>query len=160
MQNPETVTLEIGGGQITVEKKDLFAGWMANAFSIIPGQILEAIEFPFNPNVPTLLEGEEYAGIIIGKNGERGYHLVLAPGEKIDIDWDDSMKEGQLPNRREQALLYANLSEHFKDRYYWSSEQHAGSSLYAWGQTFGNGHQFYSIKNFKLAARFVRRIPR
>lgn len=35
---------------------------------------------------PTLNEGEHYAGLILGKDGEADYHLILLPGEANDIN--------------------------------------------------------------------------
>ena len=67
-----------------------------------------------------LAQDEHYAGLIVGKDGEPSYHLVLLPGQAGDISWDKAMewasKQGgesiaSLPTRREQALLYANLKE-------------------------------------------------
>ena len=34
-----------------------------------------------------LQEGEAYAGLILGKGEEPDYHLVLLPGEAVDVSW-------------------------------------------------------------------------
>lgn len=109
-----------------------------------------------------LAAGEHYAGLIIGKDGNPSYHLVLLPGD-IEANWEKSKAwakyhGGELPNRREQSLLFANLKEQFKESYYWSSEQQAYNSHYAWYQYFGNGYQSGDIKNVELRARAVRRL--
>ncbi|MBV8666769.1 MAG: DUF1566 domain-containing protein, partial [Burkholderiaceae bacterium] len=65
---------------------------------------------------------------------------------------------GDLPTRREQSLLYANLKGLFKPRAYWSGEQHAEYSSGAWDQDFSNGYQDYDSKGHELRARAVRRI--
>ena len=110
-----------------------------------------------------LKPGEEYAGIILGKNGEQDYHLILLPGEIERTTWDKSMAWakagiGQLPTRREQSLLFANLREHFKAAWYRSCEQHAAGSGFAWGQYFGDGAQNLLHKSYGGRARAVRRL--
>ncbi|MDD3884522.1 MAG: hypothetical protein PHW66_06255 [Gallionella sp.] len=106
--------------------------------------------------------GEEYAGMLINKEG--GYcHIVLLPGERESINWKDAKAwaesiGGSLPNRREQSLLFANLKDQFKNDWYWSGEEHTSASDSAWRQYFFNGYQGYSTKNYKLRARAVRRL--
>lgn len=93
-----------------------------------------------------LKAGELYAGILLGKNGQPDQHIILLPGEAEGVKWI-AAKEwaekvgGELPTRREQALLFANLKEAFQPRWYWSGEQHAADSDYAWVQSFSNGTQ-------------------
>jgi hypothetical protein len=108
--------------------------------------------------------GEVYAGLILGVNGAPDHHLVLLPGQAEDVSWAGAKEfatklGGELPTRREQALLYANLKHEFEPRYYWSSEQHASDDDYAWGQHFVNGIQDLSNKSARLRARAVRRLP-
>jgi hypothetical protein len=110
-----------------------------------------------------LKHGEHYAGMILGKDGESSYHLILLPEEKESINWQDATDwaksiGGELPTRREQSLLYANLKEQFTDNWYWSSVQHAAGSGYAWVQSFGNGGQDGYRKDGSGRARAVRRL--
>jgi hypothetical protein len=110
-----------------------------------------------------LRAAEEYGGIVLGKNGAPDEHVILLPGEKIDINWKDAQAwaksiGGALPTRREQALLFANLKEHFQSRYYWSGEQHAGISSGAWSQGFGHGIQLSWAKGVRFCARAVRKL--
>jgi len=110
-----------------------------------------------------LKKGETYAGIILGKNGEPDYHLVLLPGEATDVNWADAKvfakkAGGELPNRREQSLLYANLKEEFKPNWYWSGEAYASDARYAWYQYFGYGDQYFHHFDFQCRARAVRRL--
>jgi hypothetical protein len=112
-----------------------------------------------------LSSGEHYAGIVLGKDGEASYHLILLDGSKESINWKDAGEwaasiGGTLPNRREQALLYANLKEQFDGAWYWSSEQLASLSGYAWIQHFFDGYQGLdnSRKNGTCRARAVRRL--
>lgn len=111
--------------------------------------------------------GEKNAGIVLGKEGEADYFLILLPDTKKDINWQDAVtwakqqggeKEASLPTRREQSILFGNLKEEFEEYAYWSSEQHASGSDYAWGQDFGNGNQNYDGKSNGMRARAVRRI--
>jgi hypothetical protein len=112
-----------------------------------------------------LRPGEVYAGLILGTAGEPDHHLVLLPGEAEEVNWKEATDfvaklGGQLPTRREQALLYANLKHEFKPRWYWSCEQHAALGDYAWYQSFNHGYQVnYGDKSAKLRARAVRRLP-
>ena len=122
----------------------------------------------FFPEVTiNLSPGEHYAGLVLGKDGEPSYHLVLLPGQADDITWDKAMewagKQGggdvaSLPTRREQALLYANLKEEFEPRAYWSCEAHESESGWAWFQYFYDGSQDFNPKYYELRARAVRRL--
>lgn len=108
-------------------------------------------------------QGEVYAGLVLGKDGEPDYHLFKLPGEIESatwqgvIDWAKSIG-GESPNRRELALLRVNAREHFTDGAYWSGEQHAAYSYYAWFQFFSNGFQYGSGKLSKLRGVAVRRL--
>ena len=123
----------------------------------------------FFPEVTiNLSPGEHYAGLVLGKDGEPSYHLVLLPGQADDITWDKAMewagKQGggdvaSLPTRREQALLYANLKEEFEPRAYWSCEAHESESGWAWYQDFLIGLQTSNHEDNELRARAVRRLP-
>jgi hypothetical protein len=114
-----------------------------------------------------LAPGEHYAGIIVGKDGDPSYHLVLLPGQADDITWEKAMawasEQGveniiSLPTRREQALLFANLKEQFEERAYWSCEAHETESSWAWFQSFGYGGQRFTSRFIELRARAVRRL--
>lgn len=122
---------------------------------------------PFAPprtiEPPALNDGEHYAGILLGKDGATSHHLILLPSERDDGPWQDAMdwaasNGGTLPTRREQSLLYANLPEQFKYEWYWSCEQPAAGSDYAWVQNFGFGGQYGGLKSGNYRARAVRRL--
>lgn len=128
----------------------------------------EESEIHFPELLITLQPGEHYAGLIIGKDGEPSYHLVLLPGDEESITWDKAMTwaaqrgsldvVASLPTRREQALLYANLKDQFESAWYWSSEAHESDSGYAWYQYFNIGIQSSYRKSGELRARAVRRL--
>ena len=131
---------------------------LAKLIAAFETQARESIHFP--EQLIELAPGEHYAGIIVGKDGEASYHLILLTGEGADLDWNAAKAwakgiGGDLPTRREQALLYANLKEHFQGVYYWSGEQ-PENKAYAWYQHFNDGYQLST--NYKLQARAVRRL--
>jgi hypothetical protein len=110
-----------------------------------------------------LKPGEHYAGILLGKDGAPDHHLILLPGEAVEIGWaaagDWATKAGgDLPTRREQSLLFANLKEQFQPRWYWSAEQYSAYTGYAWIQSFDNGNQGSNHKSYAGRARAVRRL--
>ncbi|MFZ6755790.1 DUF1566 domain-containing protein [Undibacterium sp. Ji50W] len=111
-----------------------------------------------------LKPGEIYAGLILGKDGQPDYHLALLPAKPDDkLNWEAAKAwaesvGGDLPTRREQSLLFANVKEHFEAAWYWSNEQYAGIPDYAWMQGFGTGLQFTLSKSCTYRARAVRRL--
>ena len=111
-----------------------------------------------------LKDGEQYAGLILGKNGDADHHLILLPGEAESVTWPQANEfakkaGGELPTRREQSLLFANLKEQFKPSWYWSGEQFAPDNCYAWATYFDYGYQDYCPKTGSFRARSVRRLP-
>jgi hypothetical protein len=109
---------------------------------------------------PPLRDGEQYIGAIITASGELR-HTILMPDE-IDATWDKSMewaqtRGGDLPNRIEQAMLFANFKNEFKPEWYWSNTEYAADAGFAWSQNFGSGDQYYGHKSVELFARSVRR---
>ena len=136
---------------------------IAEMIAAFEQQVSETTAIHFPEFMIELKPGEEYAGLIVGKDGEASYHLILLPGQEKGINWTDakafaSKQGGELPTRREQSLLFANLKDQFDSDWYWSSEQHASDSVYAWCQGFGSGDQSsYGTYN-KRRARAVRRL--
>jgi hypothetical protein len=111
----------------------------------------------------TLLDGEQYAGLILGKDGKPDHHLVLLPGEAQEVSWTMAREwaqgnGGELPTRRELALLYANLREHFERVWYWSCEPQEPRAQLVWGQNFTSGIQTMYGRPFRGRARAVRRL--
>lgn len=112
--------------------------------------------------LPELAKGETYAGILL-QDGKPTHHLVLLPGETT-ATWKDAVawakeQDGELPTRKEQALLFANAADQFKREWYWSGEPFAGNDAYAWCQVFLDGDQYGGHKGYDCRARAVRRIP-
>src|SRR5690606_18617262 len=109
-----------------------------------------------------LCPGERYAGIVLDDNGKPSHHLILLPGETKGVTHDVAVawaayNVGDLPTRREQSLLFANLCG-FEEAAYWSSETHAEDSSYAWYQYFDDGYQGNFRKGEELRAVAVRRV--
>ena len=113
-----------------------------------------------NPfTLPELAEGERYIGGIISADGTTTY-IILLPGDfngswKKSMNWAEK-QGGDLPNRVEQALLYATAAEEFTRTAYWSNT--ASESGWAWSQGFDSGCQYDVLKGFELRARAVRRL--
>ena len=105
-----------------------------------------------------------YAGVARGYNDELDGILEVLEEAPKAMAWDDAKKwaaeaGGRLPTRKEQALLFANVPELFKEEAYWSSEPYAGNESSAWSQYFDLGSQGSLRKGGKLRARAVRRLP-
>ena len=119
--------------------------------------------YPITIPFPTLNQGEKFIGVIISADGSKRHALILLPGEKTDIKWAEAMNwakslGGELPDRCESALLFATMKDEFSPEWYWTREQHATDSGYAWGQTFYYGSQYISHKSYEGRARAVRRL--
>lgn len=113
--------------------------------------------------VPPLAKGEAYAGILLNAEGRPSHHLVLLPGDADKVTWEEAKAfaakaGGELPTRKEQALLFANAAQHFKPTWYWSSDPLAGNAEYAWDQYFSDGGQNGWRKGSRTRARAVRRV--
>lgn len=111
-----------------------------------------------------LKKGEYYAGIIVDQPYTASYHLVLIPGRPPRMTWQQSMDwaasiDADLPTRREQALLFANLRWLFQPEWHWSNMQNGDEDEYSWYQDFGNCYQGYYYKTKAGHARAVRRVP-
>lgn len=112
---------------------------------------------------PTLAPGETHIATI-HIPGQQAYQLTLLPGEVEDVthqaatEWAASIS-GVLPNRHEQALLFAHFRTHFKCGAHWSDQLHESDPVYAWCQNFGYGYQGLNLRSYRLRARAIRREP-
>ena len=136
--------------------------------SVISGLVLAAlsgakpeISMPMGlPAIGQELQGGLYAGIARGFDGAPDAPLILLPGE-FTGKWQDAMKwaeeqGGVLPDRREGALLYANLHDQFKPEWHWLRTEYSSDG--AWCQYFNCGYQLNCSKDGSLRARAVRRL--
>ena len=92
--------------------------------------------------IPPLSEGEVYVGALGDKKGDF-YHIVLLPGDNERAPWAEQLEwaksiGGDLPNRIEQAMLFANFRDQFEQAAYWSNTPDADPeySGWAWYQDF------------------------
>jgi hypothetical protein len=111
----------------------------------------------------SLKEGEQYAGLILGRDGAPDHHVILLPGDAEDVTWAAAQQwaalaGGELPSRRELSLLFANLKEQFHRVWYWSSEPSELRSQLVWGQNFTSGIQTMYGRPFRGRARAIRRV--
>ncbi len=110
-----------------------------------------------------LQQGERYSGAVLNADGTIKHHLVLMAAQPDeDMTWDDAMAwaqkvGGSLPDRQEQALLFANCKPHLKPEWHWSCQENETNSSYAWSCYFGYGDQSTSHKSAEGAAVAVRR---
>jgi len=109
-----------------------------------------------------LAAGERVAGAIVNDDGTLSHYVILLPGEAESVNWQDAVawateRGGELPTRREQSLLFANLKDGFESAWYWSGEQHEENSGWAWYQRFLNGYQHGYGQSSEFRARAVRR---
>lgn len=120
---------------------------MKNAKQIFLGSILK--------------KGEKYAGILLGNGDEPDRHIILLPGEAQGVNFDAAKKfaasaGGELPTKRMQSMLFANLKEEFAPNWYWSGSQLESGS--AWYQGFDDGGQYWYGAYGECRARAVRSI--
>ena len=110
----------------------------------------------------SLLPGERYAGPVLDKDGKVKHHLILLSARPtVDVNWKAAKAwaeevGGTLPDRQEQALLFANCKDALPQRWCWSSEPE-GSSC-AWGCYFNLGYQYYGGTSYDGSAVAVRRL--
>lgn len=138
--------------------------------SIVPHDydIVGMASTTYELNIPaqtlTLNEGEHYAGIPLGKNNEPDYHLILLPNKATDIGWREAKswateQGGELPTRREQLLLFANLRELLQLRWYWVTERYTKNHSNSWDQYLLVNPQGNLSNDYRGYACAVRRIP-
>jgi hypothetical protein len=135
---------------------------LAEMIAAFEAQAAAGEQFHLPEALIELKPGEHYAGVILGKDCEQSYHLILIAGDAQEITWDQAVawakgQGGELPSRREQSLLFANLKDEFTQNYYWSGERHKDDG-WAWYQYFGDGSQYGDLKGIQLRARAVRRL--
>jgi hypothetical protein len=147
-----TMTLE------AIEAEHVRIGAMIEEFKKQP----RATEYHVDAVTIPLAAGERIAGQILLEDGSLSHYLILLPGEAEDLDWEAAKawaaeRGGELPTRREQSLLFANLKPEFEPTWYWSGERHESNSGWAWFQYFTSGTQYSTGHDNQFRARAVRR---
>ena len=122
----------------------------------------QATEYRIDALTIPLAAGEKIAGQILYEDGSLSHYLILLPGDAEEVTWEEAKawaaeRGGELPTRREQSLLFANLKGEFESAWYWSGERHDSNSGWAWYQGFIYGHQYGDVQLGRLRARAVRR---
>lgn len=108
--------------------------------------------------------GERYAGPVLDEAGQIKHYLVLLPERPEQrVNWQDAIAwaEGlgaQLPDRQEQALLFANCKPHLQTGWHWSCQEDEEDASYAWLCDFYYGRQTSLRKSFEGSAVAVRRL--
>jgi hypothetical protein len=147
----ETTTLEVMGAKITVDTFALFRAWLEQNI-VQPGKS--------SFQIPATRPGERYFGSIIEPSGRVRHSFLMAGDEQMNwkdgIEWAKDLG-GDLPDRIEQAMLFAHMPEEFQKEAYWSNTQHAGNSGNAWCQLFYLGVQTSCYQSSECRVRAVRR---
>lgn len=114
---------------------------------------------------PALAKGESHRGLILTPQGTPDYFLVLLPGCLERATHDEALawakkQGGELPDRRDGALLYANNADGaIKPLWHWLKDLHAGDPDCAWCQNFDYGSQNWGYRSYNGRAVAVRRVP-
>lgn len=175
------LTEKFGAVTISIEARDVVRAIARQALDQDePAFISAAQTCRQQPRIGELwkAEGGIYCGRLIDDD-DRVYALVIAPraeGEFVNVSWDQAkLKAGSLdlhgrtdwilPNRMEALAMWQRLNpalkdsgEAFAEAAYWTSEQHAVYSDFAWYQSFDNGYQYGNRKDGNSRARAVRRV--
>jgi hypothetical protein len=115
-------------------------------------------------------QGGIYAGAMLGKNGAADYLLIVGPEHEDRLTWRSANEwaanltvgdfhDFALFDRVDGAALFDRVRGIFQRTWYWTSEQHADFSSFAWMQGFHYGDQSTYGKGSDDRARAVRRIP-
>lgn len=169
--NPEgTVSFPLHGAHVTLDSSTLAKLWLDKVQREAGISIANETLMPSPPKIGHYWSGHGgiYVGLAAGIDDKPDYHLIVANVDRENINWKDAQAwakgidvdgrtDFDLPNRREQALLFANVPQLFEPRAYWSNEAHAENARDAWCQHFNHGTQYYSAQYDKLRARAVRR---
>jgi len=112
-------------------------------------------------------------GLMLGQDGKPDYFLISvekkrhhAGGTFAELQQYakalaiDGHKDFVMPTRKEMRVQCANAKPgQFEDARYWSGEQYADASGYAWFQGFGDGYQLNWPEGDECRGCAVRRAP-
>jgi len=123
---------------------------------------IPSIDYRVHAATIPLAAGERIAGAILDDDGTINHYVILLPGEAESVNWEAAKawaaeRDGELPTRCEQSLLFANLKSEFESAWYWSCEVPETESGWAWSQHFSPGRQDSYGQGSRFRARAVRR---
>lgn len=162
----ENVALEIAGAQVTIPAATLAELWIEKVRAPRPLEFATGSigALAVRAIGKTYAEGT-YMGVVRGEAGEPDYELFDLGEASERMPWKEALEwakaqGGDLPNRRDQAVLFGNRGEgQFQREWYWSNTQYEGASVFAWIQDFDDGTQYFAPKSHGCRARAVRRVP-
>lgn len=116
------------------------------------------------PSLRDALEGGTFAGVLTMPDGTHVAVVLLPERPAQHLSWQDAIAwaEGigaQLPDRQEQALLFANCRDALPEEWCWSRQEDEEEASYAWFCLFNYGYQNITLKSFEGSAVAVRLIP-
>lgn len=122
---------------------------------------MTTIKFSDLPALGADLHGGIFAGLTTRKDGSH-CAVVLLPDQGHALTWKKAGNwaqelEAELPSRSVAALLFANVKDHLRPAWHWTSESYDAS--YAWNCYFSYGDQSSSHKSYEGSAVAVRLIP-
>ena len=115
------------------------------------------------PPIGAPLGGGIFAGLTTLPDGQH-MAVALLPNQGTDLDWPAATAwaeglQATLPTRSVAALLFANLRQHLRKEWHWTSETHEEFASFAWYCHFLNGYQYLNHKSYEAHAVAVRLIP-
>ena len=150
---------------ITIESIQAKQAELAEMIQQLKSETLQLPEIILLPQTEINLQpGERYAGAVLGEDGHILHHLVLmAQRPAVLLNWQAAMDwassvGGRLPNRQEQALLYANCKPYMEHTWHWTCVTDEDNASYAWYCDFYDGSQLYAHKGDEGSAVAVRSI--
>ena len=156
----QEITLDVAGARVTLPAAALTDLWLEKLRGTTGTLVgYPKIGFAFDSVAGT------YAGLVAADDKfASDYHLVVLHGDREKLTWEEAKAwaasvGGELPKRKEQAVMFGNVPQLFERTYYWSGEQYAGYDEYAWIQGFTYGTQDTTLKGYRCRARAVRRFP-
>lgn len=121
----------------------------------------QEIKFSDLPKLGSPLHGGIFAGLVTRKDGTH-CAVVLLPDQGTDLIQEKAMEwakqlEAELPNRPVASLLYANVKDHLRPKWHWTSENYG--AFCAWRCNFTHGNQLITYKSLGGSAVAIRLIP-
>lgn len=119
--------------------------------------------------VPEMLAGERYAGVVVALSTQKPiHHVILAPYDELSdlcamslyeaVDYTNNVCRYVLPTRQEAALLFANVPQPSDTFWRWTSNESADGTC-AWQYRAHDGTQKLVSKSALARIQLVRLVP-